>query len=72
MAAVIGVVILLCQVLGIPNHARLASIAVAVVMVFSTFHLALGPPLNATLRFIESLIGTALGVVAVLLWPQPD
>ncbi|MGP8050026.1 MAG: FUSC family protein [Desulfobaccales bacterium] len=72
MAAVIGVVMLLCQVLGIPDHARLASIAVAVIMVFSTLHLASGPLLNASLRFIESVIGTALAVVAVLLWSKPD
>ena len=72
MAAVIGVVILLCQVLGIPDHARLASIVVAVIMVFSSFHQEVSPLLNATLRFVESFIGTSLAVVAVLLWSKPD
>ncbi|MGC2434180.1 MAG: FUSC family protein [Desulfobaccales bacterium] len=72
MAAVIGVVILLCQVLGIPDHARLASIVVAVIMVFSSFHQEVSPLLKATLRFVESFIGTSLAVVAVLLWSKPD
>ena len=72
MAVVIGVVMLLCKVLGIPEHARLASIAVAVIMVVSTLHPGLNPVLNAALRFTESCIGTALAVVAVLIWPEPD
>ena len=72
MAAVIGVVMLLCEVLGIPDHARLVSINVAVIMVLSTFHPGLNPVLTATLRFIENCIGTALAVLAVLLWRGPD
>ena len=71
MAAVIGVVMLLCQVLGVPDHARLASITVAVIMVLSNLHLGFNPVLNAALRFIESCIGAALAVVGVLLWPEP-
>ncbi|MGA7576525.1 MAG: hypothetical protein ACLQUW_02210 [Desulfobaccales bacterium] len=67
----IGVVILLCQVLGLADHARLASIVVAVIMVFSSFHQEVSPLLNASLRFVESFIGTSLAVAAVLLWPQP-
>ncbi|MGO9139778.1 MAG: FUSC family protein [Syntrophales bacterium] len=72
MAAVIGVVMLLCHVVGIPDHARLASITVAVTMVLSTIHPGFNPVLNATLRFVENCIGTALAVVAVLLWPRLD
>ncbi len=71
MAAVIGVVMLLCQILGIPDHARLASITVAVIMVLSSVHPGLNPVLNAALRFSESCIGTALAVAAVLLWREP-
>jgi hypothetical protein len=44
---------------------------VAVIMVLSTFHLGLGSVLNAAIRFSESCIGTAMPVVAVLLWPEP-
>ena len=72
MAAVIGVVMLLCQVLGAPDHARLASITVAVIMVLSTLHPGFNPVLNAALRFSESCIGAALAVVGVLLWPEPE
>ena len=72
MAAAIGVVMLLCRVLGVPDHARLASITVAVIMVTSTFHPGLNPVLNAALRFSESCIGAALAVTGVLLWPEPE
>jgi len=41
MAVVIGVVMLLCWFLGIPDHARPASINVAMIIVLSTFHLGL-------------------------------
>jgi uncharacterized membrane protein YgaE (UPF0421/DUF939 family) len=72
MAIVIGLVMLICQVLGIPNHARLASSTVAMIMVVSTLHPGFNPALNAALRFAEACIGTALAVAAVLLWPEPD
>jgi uncharacterized membrane protein YgaE (UPF0421/DUF939 family) len=49
MAVVIGVVMLLCQVLGAPDHARLASITAAVIIVLSTLHPGFNPALNAAL-----------------------
>lgn len=60
----------LCFVLRIPAHAQLAALAVAVVMVVSSLHPTLDPLVNATLRFGEACIGTALAVFAMLLWPD--
>ena len=62
MAAVIGVTVLLCQFLGVPDHARLAAITVAVIMVVSLFNPAMNPIINAALRFGESCIGAAVAV----------
>jgi uncharacterized membrane protein YccC len=71
MAVAIGVTVLLCQFIGIPDHARLAALTVAVIMVISSLHPEVNPVVNAVLRFIESCIGTALAVMMVLLWPEP-
>jgi uncharacterized membrane protein YccC len=70
MAAAIGVTMLLCQFLGVPDHARLAAITVAVIMVVSRLNPAMNPIINASLRFGESCIGAAVAVLAVLLWPE--
>ncbi|MBW2511045.1 MAG: FUSC family protein [Deltaproteobacteria bacterium] len=69
MAASIFATVLLCHVVRIPDHARLASITVAVIMVTASLNPTITPILNAALRFSESCIGTALAVFAVLLWP---
>jgi len=72
LAVTIGITMLVCYVFQIPDHARLAAITVAVIMVVSLVHPQINPLLNAGLRFIESCIGTALAVLAVLVWPaQP-
>ena len=71
MAVTVGVTVLLCQFIGIPDHARLAALTVAVIMVISSLHPEYHPFLNALLRFMESAIGTVLAVVVVLLWPEP-
>jgi uncharacterized membrane protein YgaE (UPF0421/DUF939 family) len=72
LAISIGITILLCLLLRIPDHARLAAITVAVVMVVSLLHPRMNPLINAGLRFAESCIGTALAVLAVLVWPEPQ
>jgi uncharacterized membrane protein YccC len=72
MAAVIGVTVLLCQCFGAPDHARLAAITVAVIMVVSRLNPAMNPVLNAALRFGESCIGAAVAVLAALVWPERD
>jgi uncharacterized membrane protein YccC len=71
MALTIGVTVLLCQLVGIPDHARLAALTVAVIMVISSLHPEINPVVNVLLRFVESCIGTALAVIAVILWPEP-
>jgi uncharacterized membrane protein YgaE (UPF0421/DUF939 family) len=71
MAVTIGVTVLLCQFIGIPDHARLAALTVAVIMVISSLHPEITPVINAVLRFVESCIGTVLAVAVILLWPEP-
>lgn len=71
MAASILVTVLLCHAARIPDHARLASLTVAVIMVLSNLNPTLTPILSATLRFGESCIGTAVALIAVLIWPEP-
>ena len=71
MAVTVGVTVLLCQFIGIPDHARLAALTVAVILVISGLHPEYNPLLNALLRFLESAIGTVLAVMVVWLWPEP-
>jgi uncharacterized membrane protein YccC len=70
MAACIGATVLAGQATGAPDHARLAAITVAVIMVTSSVDPALSPALNAALRFGESCIGTAITVASVYAWPE--
>lgn len=72
MALSIGITILLCHTCRVPDHARLAAITVAVIMVVSAAYPGMNPLVNAGLRFGESCIGTALAVLAVLAWPERD
>ena len=71
MAAAVFATVLLCYGLRIPEHARLAALAVGVVMVVSGLHPTLNPLVSAALRFIEACIGTAMAALAVQLWPSP-
>jgi uncharacterized membrane protein YccC len=72
MAACIFATVLLCHTVRIPDHARLAAITVALIMVMSGIHPGLSPVLSAVLRFCESCIGTAIAVLGVLLWSDSD
>jgi uncharacterized membrane protein YccC len=71
MAACIFGTVLLCHALRIPEHARLAALAVGVVMVVSSLHPELHPIVNAVLRFNEACIGTAAAALIILIWPEP-
>jgi uncharacterized membrane protein YgaE (UPF0421/DUF939 family) len=71
LAVSIGITVFLCQICRVPDHARLASITVAVIMVVSLADPQMNPLINAGLRFAESCIGTILAVLAVLVWPAP-
>jgi uncharacterized membrane protein YccC len=70
MAAAVFVTVLVCHAARIPDHARLAAVAVSVVMIVSNFHPTLYPVVNSGLRLVEACIGTATAVVAVLVWPE--
>ena len=70
MAVSVGLTVLLCQMVEVPDHGRLAAITVALVMVISSGNPELSPFANAALRFIESVIGAGTAVLAVLLWPK--
>jgi uncharacterized membrane protein YccC len=71
MAIAIGLTVLICHTFRVPDHARLAAITVAVIMVVSGADPRMNPLTNAALRFGESCIGTALAVLAVVVWPEP-
>ena len=70
MAASVGLTVLLCQALNVPDHGRLAAITVALIIVISSGNPELSPFVNAALRFSESVIGAGIAVLAVLLWPK--
>jgi uncharacterized membrane protein YccC len=71
MAACIFATVLLCHASRIPEHARLAALAVGVVMVVSSLHPTLHPIVNSVLRFSEACIGTTMAVLVILIWPEP-
>ena len=71
MAACIFATVLLCHASRIPEHARLAALAVGVVMVVSGLHPTLHPIVNSVLRFSEACIGTAMAALVILVCPEP-
>jgi uncharacterized membrane protein YccC len=72
MAACIFATVLVCHAAGIPGHAQLAAITVALIMVISSIDSTVSPVTNAALRFSESCLGTAMAVLAVEIWPRGD
>ena len=70
MATCIFATVMVCHATGIPDHARLASITVALIMVISSIDSTVSPIMNAALRFSESCLGTAMAVLAVEIWPR--
>jgi uncharacterized membrane protein YccC len=70
MTVCIGLTVLLGQATDTPDHARLAAITVAVIMITSAAEPAFSPSLNAVLRFAESCIGAGITVLAAHLWPE--
>ncbi len=71
MAISVGVTVLLCQMVGVPDHARLAAITVVIILAVSTASPTLAPITNAALRFGESCIGAGIAMLTVSLWPKP-
>jgi len=72
MAACIFATVLVCHLAGIPGHAQLAAITVALIMVISSIDSTVSPVTNAALRFSESCLGTAMAVLAVEIWSRGD
>ena len=72
MAGSILVTVLICHAARIPDHARLASLTVAVIMVLASLNSSLSPLLSAVLRFCESCVGTAMALIVARLWPEPQ
>ena len=72
MALSMGLTVLLCDLLNVPDHGRLAAITVALIMVLSSLNPELSPFVNAALRFLESAIGAGIAVLAVMVWPQSE
>lgn len=64
MALCVFATVLLCQRIGVPDNARLASATVVVVMALSVLHPDMPAFINAGLRFTESAIGAG----CALLW----
>jgi uncharacterized membrane protein YccC len=71
MALCIFGTVLLCHASRAPDQARLAALAVGVVMVVSSLHPMLHPVLNSVLRFTEACVGTAVAVLVITIWPEP-
>src|SRR5262245_46479307 len=70
MAASVAGTVLVCHALRVDDHARLAGITVAIIMVVSMIDPDVPPIVNASLRFAESFIGTAVAVALSLLWQR--
>lgn len=69
MAICVGVAVLFCQAIGVPDHARLAAITIVIVLAVSVAIPTASPWVNALLRFVESCIGAGIATLAVLLAP---
>ncbi len=59
----VGVGVLICLLIGIPQSVKLTGITISVVMIVATITEGLHPFLNAGLRFIESAIGTGIAIL---------
>lgn len=64
----VGVGVLICLLIGIPQSVKLTGITISVVMIVSTIEKELHPFLNAGLRFVESAIGTGIAVLVAFIF----
>lgn len=69
MAALVGLTVMICQLLGFPGYARLAALTVGVVMVISAVNPDIPPLVNAATRFFEVIIGSSVAVLIIWVWP---
>jgi uncharacterized membrane protein YccC len=69
MTVAVGVTVLFCQAIRVPDHARLAAVTVVIVLAVSVAMPTVSPALNALLRFLESCIGAGIATLTLLLTP---
>jgi len=72
MAVSIFVTVLICQLAHLHDHTRPAVLTVGVIMVLASLNTTLPPVLGAMLRFGESCVGTAMALLVILIWPEPE
>jgi uncharacterized membrane protein YccC len=65
MVVLIGCLVFLYQVFNRPDYSLSAALTVAVILHFSQVNADLTPLTNATLRFIEVVIGSVVAILAV-------
>lgn len=68
MAILIGLTVLICVLLGIPGHARLAALTAGVIMIVSALNPDIPPLVNAATRFFEVIVGSTVAVGVAWLW----
>jgi uncharacterized membrane protein YccC len=75
MAFLVALTIFICVFMGIPGHARLAGLTVAIVMIVSALNPDIPPLVNAATRFFEVIVGSTVAVSIAWLWqylPAPQ
>ena len=65
MVLLIGCVVLICQITGLPDYSVSAGLTVAVILFFSQIYPDLAPLTNASVRFAEVVIGSVIAVLVV-------
>ena len=70
MVLLMGIAVFLCQILNRPDYSTPAALTVAVILFFSHINPELSPLMNASLRFTEVIIGSAIAILIVRLLPH--
>lgn len=72
MVVAVFVLDLICMMLGVPDNGKMAAITLVIILIVSMYSTNLSPILNGTLRFLESAIGTSIGLLMVWLLRYVD
>lgn len=67
MVIAVFVLDLICMLLGVPDNGKMAAVTLVIILIVSIYSTNLPPLLNGTLRFLESAIGTSIGLLMVWL-----
>lgn len=65
MVIAVFVLDLICMMLGVPDNGKMAAVTLVIILIVSIYSTNLSPILNGTLRFLESAIGTSIGLCMV-------